>query len=65
VAGFEFSAGRIDSEALRGSLADPGCGGYASFEGWVRDCNDGRAVERLEYEAYAELAVREGELIIG
>lgn len=65
VAGFEFSAGRIDSEALRGSLADPGCGGFASFEGWVRDCNDGRAVERLEYEAYAELAVSEGERIIG
>jgi molybdopterin/thiamine biosynthesis adenylyltransferase/molybdopterin synthase catalytic subunit/rhodanese-related sulfurtransferase len=64
VAGFEFSAGRIDSDALRGSLADPACGGFASFEGWVRDCNDGRAVERLEYEAYAELAVREGERIV-
>ena len=59
-----FSSSAIDPAALRAALADPACGGYASFEGWVRDHNDGRAVERLEYEAYAALAVKEGERIV-
>jgi molybdopterin synthase catalytic subunit len=54
----------IDTAASRGELLDGGAGGYASFEGWVRDHNEGRAVERLEYEAFAELAVKEGDLIV-
>jgi molybdopterin/thiamine biosynthesis adenylyltransferase/molybdopterin synthase catalytic subunit/rhodanese-related sulfurtransferase len=64
VSGFRFSTTTLDTAALRDSLADPGCGGYASFEGWVRNYNDGRAVERLDYEAYAELGIREGERIV-
>jgi molybdopterin synthase catalytic subunit len=54
----------IDTAASRGELLDGGAGGYASFEGWVRDHNEGRAVERLEYEAFAELAIKEGDLIV-
>ena len=54
----------IDTMASRGELLDGGAGGYASFEGWVRDHNEGRAVKRLEYEAFAELAVKEGDLIV-
>ena len=54
----------IDVPHARIALADPQCGGYASFEGWVRDHHEGRAVEKLEYEAYAPLAVREGETVI-
>ena len=49
---------------LRGQLQDPACGGYAAFEGWVRDFNDGRTVLRLEYEAFGPLALREGERIL-
>ena len=64
MAHFEFSDQALDSRALQATLADRGCGGYASFEGWVRDFNDGRPVARLEYEAYALLAVKEGERII-
>ncbi len=45
-------------------LADPACGGYAAFEGWVRDHNEGQRVRRLEYEAFEPLAVREGERIL-
>ena len=45
-------------------LADPACGGYASFEGWVRNHNEGRRVLRLEYEAYEALALKEGERIV-
>lgn len=64
MADFEFSDVRLDPERLRAPLADPACGGYATFEGWVRDHNDGRSVRRLEYEAYVELAVKEGERIV-
>ncbi len=51
-------------EQLRRTVEDPACGGYASFEGWVRNRNDGRTVQRLEYEAFAPLALREGERIL-
>ncbi|MBS0376377.1 MAG: ThiF family adenylyltransferase [Proteobacteria bacterium] len=64
VSGFAFSERPLDLAAEHGRLADPACGGYASFEGWVRDFNDGRPVQRLEYEAYVELAVKEGERIV-
>ncbi|MFO1394882.1 MAG: ThiF family adenylyltransferase [Steroidobacteraceae bacterium] len=61
---FAFTTEPIDASEGRAALADPSCGGYASFEGWVRDHNDGHEVRRLEYEAYAELAVKEGERIV-
>jgi molybdopterin/thiamine biosynthesis adenylyltransferase/molybdopterin synthase catalytic subunit/rhodanese-related sulfurtransferase len=64
VAAFEFRDTPLDVAALRDSLADPACGGFASFEGWVRDHNDGHVVARLEYEAYAELAIKEGTRIV-
>ena len=37
----------LQPELLRKELQDPACGGYAAFEGWVRDYNDGRTVLRL------------------
>jgi sulfur-carrier protein adenylyltransferase/sulfurtransferase len=61
---FEFSSAPIVTEPWRARLADPGCGGYASFEGWVRDRNDGEGVTALEYEAFAPLAVKEGERVL-
>jgi adenylyltransferase/sulfurtransferase len=61
---FEFSDRPLDPAALHAAVEDRACGGFASFEGWVRDFNDGRRVERLEYEAYALLAVKEGERIV-
>jgi molybdopterin/thiamine biosynthesis adenylyltransferase/molybdopterin synthase catalytic subunit/rhodanese-related sulfurtransferase len=64
VRAFEFSDVPLGAGPLTASLADPAAGGLASFEGWVRDHNDGRAVRSLEYEAYAELAVKEGERIV-
>jgi molybdopterin synthase catalytic subunit len=54
----------IDVTALRGELDDPHCGAIACFEGIVRDHNEGRSVLRLEYQVYAELAVREGQAIV-
>jgi molybdopterin synthase catalytic subunit len=61
---FRFTPGSIDADAARRELQDPGCGGFVSFEGWVRDHNEGQEVTRLEYEAFQELAVKEGERII-
>lgn len=54
----------FDPATLRARLLDDRVGGYASFEGWVRGDNDGRAVHGLRYEAYAALAETEGEKIL-
>lgn len=64
MAAFSFSRTPLDVAALRAVLADPACGGYAAFEGWVRDSHEGQRVRRLEYEAYETLAVREAERIV-
>ncbi len=61
---FEFSHTTIDIPAAQAALADPVCGGYVAFEGWVRNHNEGLAVRRLEYEAFEALAVKEGERIV-
>jgi len=54
----------LDPQRLLAALRQPDCGGYVTFEGTVRNHNHGRAVQRLEYEAFAPLAVREGERIL-
>jgi adenylyltransferase/sulfurtransferase len=61
---FRFSIAPFEPASPRQSLADPAAGGYASFEGWVRNHNEGLAVTRLEYEAFEALAVKEGERIL-
>jgi molybdopterin synthase catalytic subunit len=62
--GFRFTQTAVDTALGRRELQDPGSGGYVSFEGWVRDENEGQEVTRLEYEAFQELAVKEGDRII-
>lgn len=57
---FVISATPIDIGGVRRAIADPDCGAYVQFEGWVRNVNDGRDVGRLEYEVYEPLAEREG-----
>jgi adenylyltransferase/sulfurtransferase len=64
LAAFRFSRTLIDVASLRAELADPACGGYTSFEGLVRNHNEGLSVRHLEYEAFEPLAVKEGERII-
>jgi molybdopterin synthase catalytic subunit len=61
---FRFTPAAIDTAAARREVLDVGAGGYVSFEGWVRDHNEGREVTRLEYEAFQDLAVKEGERIL-
>lgn len=59
-----ITAAPIDVAVLARELADRSCGAYASFEGWVRDHNEGRVVQRLEYEVYEPLAIKEGQRIL-
>ena len=54
----------LEPQRLMEALRHPSCGGYVTFEGAVRDHNEGRTVRRLEYEAFAPLATREGERIL-
>src|SRR3954470_2900602 len=61
---FSFSERPLQAETYRQTLADPTAGGYASFEGWVRNHNDGLDVMLLEYEAFESLAIKEGERIV-
>jgi molybdopterin synthase catalytic subunit len=61
---FKISSTRIDAAALQRAMADPKAGACVSFEGWVRNRNEGQPVLSLEYEAYALLAESEGERIL-
>ena len=61
---FRFSSMPLDVAALTLELRDDACGGFATFEGWVRNHNEGLAVTRLEYEAFTELAQKEGDRIV-
>lgn len=59
--GFALSDGPIPPRLLEPNFAT---GAVATFEGLVRNHNEGRAALYLEYEAYPELAQKEGERIV-
>jgi molybdopterin synthase catalytic subunit len=61
---FRFTESAIDTTGARRELVDLAAGAYVGFEGWVRNHNEGQVVARLEYEAFQDLAVKEGERII-
>lgn len=61
---FRLAETPFDIANLRAELLDDRVGGYASFEGWVRNHNAERAVLGLRYEAYAALAEAEGGKVI-
>lgn len=60
----EVTSSPIDAESLKRALQNAGAGGFCCFEGWVRNENDGRSVERLEYEAYEPLVIAEGRKVL-
>jgi molybdopterin synthase catalytic subunit len=62
--GFRILNSAIDPAALQRALADPRAGACVTFEGWVRNRNEGQPVRSLEYEAYAVLAETEGGKIL-
>jgi len=61
---FQISNSPFDPRELSAALAHAQAGACATFEGWVRNHNEGQAVDSLEYEAFAELANREGERVL-
>jgi len=61
---FKISSAPFDPASLQRVLAEARAGACVTFEGWVRNHNEGQAVQSLEYEAYAPLAVKEGERIL-
>jgi molybdopterin synthase catalytic subunit len=56
---FLVTAEVLRPQALRDAVMTPASGAAVVFEGVVRDHHEGRAVLRLEYEAYAEMAERQ------
>ncbi len=61
---FRISSTPLDPGALQRALTNAQAGACVTFEGWVRNRNDGQPVLSLEYEAYAPLAEKEGERIL-
>jgi molybdopterin synthase catalytic subunit len=61
---FELSDTPLNVGELAASLTDGHAGALVSFEGRVRDTNDGRTVIDLEYEAYPALSLAEGTAIV-
>jgi molybdopterin synthase catalytic subunit len=61
---FKISSNPIDAIGLHRALADLRAGACVTFEGWVRNRNEGQVVRSLEYEAFAPLAESEGARII-
>ena len=61
---FAFTREPIEAAALAAAVTDPAAGGFAAFEGRVRNHSEGRAVMRLDYEAFEPLALAEGADIV-
>jgi len=59
-----LTAEPIVLDELLAAVADPKAGAVVVFIGMTRDNNEGRDVERLEYEAYAGMAEKELEKIV-
>lgn len=60
---FAITEDPIDLAALVAHVGDPAAGAVTTFLGTTRATNRGRDVLKLEYEAYAEMAVAEFEKI--
>lgn len=57
---FRISSEPIDVAPLKSALVNTQAGACVTFEGWVRARNEDQPVNSLEYEAYPELAEKEG-----
>ncbi len=61
---FQITEKEIEPRSLRRELLCNVSGAYVSFEGWVRNHNDGKPVNGLEYSSYLPLAEKEGMRIL-
>lgn len=71
----EVTLAPVDAATMAAAVADPRCGAVVTFEGVVRDHDEGRGVTRLEYTAHpgageetaavaAEVAARHPEVLL-
>ncbi len=61
---FQLSQSPLNVAELAAPLVAGSAGAFVSFEGRVRDTNEGRVVVGLEYEAYEKLCLKEGTAIV-
>lgn len=61
---FRMVSAPIDVHGLKAQLERSEAGACVTFEGWVRNHNEGEAVQALEYEAHLGLAEKEGARIV-
>lgn len=63
-AAFRIVSSPIDAVGLKRVLEQSAAGACVTFEGWVRNHNEGEAVQALEYEAHQAIAEKEGARIV-
>lgn len=63
-AAFRIVSEPIDVQGLKSRLEQSAAGACVTFEGWVRNHNEGEAVQALEYEAHQGIAEKEGARIV-
>jgi molybdopterin synthase catalytic subunit len=61
---FTITTDAIDPDTLKRELETGDAGACVTFEGWVRNLNEGEPVDALEYETHAAIATAEGETVI-
>lgn len=61
---FRISNELIKSPALIEEIRRVDAGALATFEGWIRNHNEGKQVTALSYEVFVDLALSEGEKIL-
>jgi len=59
-----FTDDKIDTAALIRGVMRPSDGAYVLFDGVVRNHNEGKQVESIDYEAYRPMAEKEMALVI-
>ena len=57
---FQLTSRTFETHHFVSDMQNHAAGAYTSFEGWVRNHNEGKDVTSLEYEAYPDLASKEG-----
>ena len=61
---FQLSEAAPDIGSLSDQLNEPAAGARVTFDGRVRNCNEGSEVLSLEYQAYPALAEKVGQKIL-
>ena len=61
---FKITSAVIDPAARKRELERSSAGACVTFEGWVRNHNEGESVQALEYEAHQTIAEKEGARIV-